>query len=137
MWLISWMDTSSAQKTIIHFQALGALFLALMLTLGRQKTPSVSGLDRRNPFFVCFFVLLIQSCSFPLSVSVCWSYWDVQENLGEFALLAMKRICIVYETTKSTSSKSNNSMLFSFFILFFFFFVLFYFYEIYPKMSDV
>lgn len=42
-------------------------------------------------------------------------------SLGEFALLAMKRICIVYETTKCTSSKSYNSFYFPFlfnFILF-------------------
>lgn len=56
--------------------------------------------------------------------------------LGEFALLAMKRICIVYETTKFTSSKSYNSILFP--VLFYFLFILFSFFTKYiQKMSGV
>lgn len=62
-------------------------------------------------------------------------------SLGEFALLPMKRICIVYETTKCASSKSCNSIFSGFwfhFILLGLIFVSFvYFYEIYPKMSGV
>lgn len=99
-------------------------FLTLMLTLGRQKIPSVSGLDSRNPFYFIFVH------SSPVSfhcLSVCVEAIEMYRRiLGEFALLAMKIICIVYETTKSTSSKSNNSMLFSFFhFILFFSFVLF------------
>lgn len=54
------------------------------------------------------------------------------ENLH---FLAMKRNCIVYETTKSTKSKPYNSILCHFFL--FVFFVLFFFFLIYPKMSGI
>ena len=49
------------------------------------------------------------------------------ENLH---FLAMKRNCIVYETTKSTKSKPYNSILCHFFFFFFFFVLFFFFFNI-------
>lgn len=130
MWVISWTDTSSAQKTIIHFQALGALFN----TLGRQKIPSVSGLDSRNPFF--FFV---NSSPVPFHcLSVCVEAIEMYRRIWEnLHFWRWKEFVLYMRPLNLHRLNQTIPCCFPFFILFFFFFVLFYFYKIYPKMSDV
>lgn len=71
---------------------------------------------KNNPFlFTKVFFHSVAVCQ-SISVGSCrGEYWWFLENLH---FLAMKRNCIVYETTKSTQSKPYNSILCHFFFFF-------------------
>lgn len=78
MWLISWTDTSYAQKTI-NFQALGALFFNTYVDFGAAENSQCLRLGQQKPFF-CF----VNSSPVPFHcLSVCVEAIEMYRRIWE------------------------------------------------------